>query len=147
MRTSVLFSFCFLAATLCRAQAPCDSLYAQEDAFTAGKGGLVWFEKAPEIIGGRGPLVRYNVPKDSVGAVYFRVLIDAQGNPLCLRWLRVTNEALRGTAIALASTLRFTPAVRQGKGIPVSMTLVVRFVEGPPPTKKELRKARPAHVQ
>lgn len=143
----MLFSLCFLAAALCRAQAPCDSLYAQEDAFTAGKFGLIWFDKAPEVIGGRGQLVRYNAPKDSVGAAYFRVLIDGQGNPQCLRWLRVTNEAIRGNASALVSTLRFTPALMQGKGIPVSVTLVARFIEGPPPTKKELQKARQARGQ
>jgi hypothetical protein len=122
-------------------------LYAQEDAFTARKVGFIWFEKAPEIMGGRGQLVRYHAPKDSVGAASFRVLIDARGNPLCLRWRRVTSEVIRGNANALVSTLRFTPALRQGKGIPVSMTLVVRFVEGPPPMKKVLRKARQARVQ
>lgn len=138
----MLFPLCLLASGLCQAQALCDSLYAREDAFTAGKVGLTRFETAPEVIGGRGLLVRYNAPKDSVGAAYFRVWIDAQGNARCLRMVKVTNEAIRGKANALVSTLRFTPALVQGKGIPVSMTLLVRFLEGPLPTKRELRKAR-----
>ena len=106
----------------------------------AGKVSIVWFDQPPQITAGKETLNVYNVPKDKVGEAFCSVLIDEHGQPICLRWVRVTNEAIRGQANAIVSALRFSPALSNGKPLQVSMTLPVRFLEGPAPTRKGLRK-------
>jgi len=127
---------------VCQAQTVCDSLYAREEAWTAGKIGLIWFDQPPQIAVGKETLSVYNVPKDQVGVAYCRVLIDEHGQALCLQWLKVTNEAIRREANAIVSALRFSPAMINGTPLRVSMTLPVRFLESPAPTRKGWRKSR-----
>jgi hypothetical protein len=122
-------------------QSGCDSLYAQETAMRAGNVSIVWFDQPPQIIVGSETLHVYNVPKNQGGEAIFSVLVDEHGQPICLRWVRVTNEAIRGEANAIVSALRFSPALSNGKPLRVSMTLPVRFLEGPAPNQKGLRKA------
>ena len=142
----MLLLLAVLGAEACQAQANCDSLYKQAHPFE-GVPFVTWFEKAPEVIAGKEHLLTYNVPKERVGEAYFQVLIDELGAPLCLQWLKVTNAVVQAEAAKAVSSLRFSPGLHNAKPIKVPMTLVVRFREGPPPTRKDLRQARRAHAQ
>jgi hypothetical protein len=142
MRTALLLLLTVLGPGLCSAQTACDSLYKQihpfdKDHFVTA----TWFEKAPEIIIGKEHLLTYNVPADRVGDAYCQVLIDERGSLLCLQWLNVTSAVVRAEAAKVVSYLRFSPGAQNGKPTKVPMTLVVRFRQGPPPTKKDLREA------
>lgn len=141
MRNTVVLLLAVLGAEACQAQANCDSLYKQASPFE-GVSLVTWFEKPPEIIVGKEHLLNYNVPKERVGEAYFRVLIDEHGTPLCLQWLKVTDAVVQAEAAKIVSSLRFSPGSQNAKPIKVPMTLVVRFREGPPLTRKDWRQAR-----
>ena len=106
---------------------------------------MMWFDKPPVIIAGRERLTTYHVSSVRAGEAYFEVLIDEHGTAGCLKWLKVTNAAVQAEAADVVSSLRFSPGMKNNKPLKVPMTLVVRFREGPPPTERELRKARRAH--
>jgi hypothetical protein len=144
MRNTVLLLSAFMSAVACQAQANCDSLYKQTVFRNTPL--VMWFEKAPKIIAGKEHLLTYNAPQDHVGEAYFQMLIDERGVPLCLQWLKVTNAVVQAEAAKVVSSLRFSPGLVNGKGIRVPMTLVVRFYESPPPTRKALRKAKRARA-
>ncbi|HEX8330787.1 MAG TPA: hypothetical protein VF629_24865 [Hymenobacter sp.] len=141
MRNTVLLLWAVLRAEACQAQANCDSLYKLANPF-GGVPLVTRFEKPPEIITGKEHLLTYHVPKERVGEAYFQVLIDEQGAPLCLQWLKVTNALVQAEAAHVVSLLRFSPGVQNAKPIKVPMTLVVQFREGSAPTRKDLRRAR-----
>lgn len=141
MRSAVFFSLAFVSVVACQAQANCDSLYKRARPFPHDLL-VMWFDKAPEIIAGREQLLTYNVPKDRAGDAFFTVLIDEQGTPLCLQWGKVSSAAVQAEAAKVVSSLRFSPGLQNGKPLKVPMTLATRFREGPPPTRKELRRAR-----
>jgi hypothetical protein len=144
MKTKALFLLAGMGVVTCQAQTACDSLYQR----ALPPPLMMWFEKAPEIIAGRERLTTYHVPKERAGDAYFRVLIDEQGNAVCLQWIKVTNAAVQAEAADVVSSLRFSPGMMNNKPLKVPMTLVVRFREGTPPTltKKERRQARHAQV-
>ena len=138
MKRTVLFLLAGMGVVTCRAQTACDSLFRRAYSHPPL---TMWFEKAPEIIGGQERLATYHVPKERAGEAYFQVLIDEHGTAGCLQWLKVTNAAVQAEAADVASSLRFSPGMMNDKPLKVPMTLVVRFREGPPPNKKEQRHA------
>jgi hypothetical protein len=145
MKTALLVFLALLSASACQAQTVCDSLYERAQPFK-GIPMLTWMEKAPAIIVGKERLLTYHVPAERVGEAYFQVVIDEGGEPRCLQWLNVTSALVQAEAAKVVSSLRFAPGAWNGKPYPIVMTLVVRFKEGPPPTRSELRKARHAQV-
>jgi hypothetical protein len=89
---------------------------------------------------GQERLLTYHVPAARAGAAYFEVVVDERGEPRCVRWLNVTNAAVQAEAATVVASLRFAPGTWKGKPYPILVTRVVRFVEGPPPTKSARRK-------
>ena len=145
MITALVVFLALLGASACQAQTACDSLYERAQPFK-GTPMITWMEKAPAIIVGKERLLTYYVPAERAGEAYFQVVIDEGGEPRCFQWLKVSSALVQAEAAKVVSSLRFTPGAWNGKPYPIGMTLVVRFKEGPPPTKSELRKARRAQV-
>jgi len=142
MKTTVLFWLAGMSVATCRAQTACDSLYRQVYAHPPRQ----WFTTPPRIVAGRERLVTYLVPHERAGRVYFQVLIDEHGATGCLQWLGATSAAVQAEAAAVVAGLRFSPGMRGDQPVQVPMTLVVRFEQGPPPSKKALRQARRAQA-
>jgi hypothetical protein len=137
MKTTVLFLLAGMGVATCQAQTACDSLYRLAYSHPPL---MTWFEIPPAIIAGRERLTTYNVPKERAGQAYFQVLIDEQGTAGCLQWLGATNAAVQAQAADVVASLRFSPGMMNKKPLKVPMALTVYFREGPPPTKRELRK-------
>jgi TonB family protein len=61
------------------------------------------------------------------GAVTVRMVVDEKGNVASARILDATDPRLGGAALAAAKTWVFTPALDEGKPVPVSMDAPVYF--------------------
>jgi hypothetical protein len=136
MKTTVLFLLVGVRVATCQAQTTCDSLYQRAYSHPPL---MMWFDKPPAITAGRERLATYHVPKERAGEAYCQVLIDEHGKAQCLQWFKATNAAVQAEAAEVISSLRFSPGMMNNSPLKVPMTLVVRFREGPPPTKKERR--------
>ncbi len=137
MKHYTLALFCLVGAVVdCQAQTFCDSVYAAEDKFREGKIGLISFDEPPQVVSGKDKLVRYTGNKNKTGIVVFRVLIDNQGNPSCLRFSGTNNQSLIEESKLIVQTLTFAPALSRGMGVKSSMNIIVRFYEEPPKKRR-----------
>jgi len=128
-----LFLFSLIVAVAnCQAQTKCDSVYAAEDKFREGKIGLLLFDAPPRVITGKDKLIRYTGDKNRTGIVAFRLLIDNQGMPSCLRFSGTNNQLLVEEATQIVQTLSFAPALTNGKGVNSSTFITIRFLEEAP---------------
>jgi len=90
-------------------------------------------EQPPELIGGLASLQReVQYPKKAKrmgvqGRVIVKFVVQKDGTPTDIRVTRSVHRLLDAEAVRATRTLRFVPAKRGGKPVPVDMTMPVTF--------------------
>jgi TonB family protein len=69
------------------------------------------------------------IPADAEprGVVVMLIGIDAKGHVALVHVLRASNDAFQQSAESTVKTWRFTPAKKNGKAVPVQVTVEMRF--------------------
>ncbi len=70
-----------------------------------------------------------DIPADAEpnGVVVMLVGLDAKGHVELVHVLRASNDAFQQSAVSTVKTWRFSPAKKEGKAVPVQVTVEMKF--------------------
>jgi len=103
-------------------------------------------EKMPEVITQVNPVYPPDaLEKDIEGKVYLKISIDVSGNPTNVEVVKSSDPIFNKSAITAAKNYKFTPALKDGK--PVAVSVVIPFKFSLSKEKKENRAAQECYYQ